>query len=149
MKSRTRKIGKLTALAASDERRSGELAGRSRQHLDEQLDRLGELNAFRHNYARKGPSTPAASAAHWQDYQAFLHRLDTAVKAQNQIVRDCEKSLAAHRQRWMAKRQRLESLERVLDKYKTEDNAYEARMEQNQLDEVPNSQSAGFEPSDN
>ena len=36
-----------------------------------------------------------------------------AVKAQQQIVRDCEKNLATHRQRWMVKRQKLESLERV------------------------------------
>lgn len=142
MKSRSRKIGKIASLAAAEERRLGQIAGRSRQHLEEQLDRLGELNAFRHNYAEKSTTTSNVSSAHWQDYQSFLHRLDTAVRAQQQIVRDSERMLETHRQRWIAKRQRLESLERVLEKYKTEELVQESRQEQKRLDELPNSQAS-------
>ncbi|MCP4302390.1 MAG: flagellar export protein FliJ [Gammaproteobacteria bacterium] len=148
MKSRSRKIGKVATLAAAEERRFGEIAGRSRQHLDEQLDRLGELNAFRHNYAKKSSITSTVSSAHWQDYQSFLRRLDTAVSAQQQIVRECEQNLEIHRQRWLAKRQRLESLERVLEKYTAEDNAYLDRMEQKRLDELPATQSTYSEVDD-
>ena len=149
MKIRSRKIGKVASLAALDERRSGELAGRSRRNLDEQLDRLGELNAFRYNYAKKSTSMTGMSSAHWKDYQNFLHRLDTAVKAQQQLVRDCEQNAETHRQRWMVKRQKLESLERVLDKYKAEDRAYDARTEQKVLDDLPNSQVTCFDIDDN
>lgn len=145
MKSRTRKIGKVATLAASEERRFGEIAGRSRQHLDEQLDRLGELNAFRHNYAKKSSGTSTVSSTHWQDYQNFLQRLDTAIKAQQQIVRDCEQRLETHRRRWLAKRQRLESLERVLEKYQVEDSIHDARMEQKRLDDLPNAQATCFD----
>lgn len=120
------------------------MAGRSRQHLDAQLDRLGELNAFRHNYANKNSTSTAVSSAHLKDYHDFLHRLDTAVKAQQQIVRDCEQNLEAHRKRWITKRQRLESLQRVLDRYQDEDNLHDARMEQKRLDDLPNSQSPPF-----
>lgn len=142
MKSRTHKIGKIASLAAAEERRLGQIAGRSRQHLEEQLDRLGELNAFRHDYAKKSTATSNVSSAHWQDYQSFLHRLDTAVRAQQQIVRDSERMLETHRQRWIAKRRRLESLDRILEKYKTAERAQEARQEQKQLDELPNSQAS-------
>lgn len=148
MKSRTRKIGKIVALAASEESRFGQVAGRSRQHLQEQLDRLGELNAFRQNYANKSDARSSVCSAHWQDYQDFLRRLDTAVNAQQQIVRDCERNLEINRQRWMAKRQRLQSLERVLEKYETEEQVQEARQEQKRLDELPKSQSVGFDVDD-
>lgn len=150
MKSRSRKIGKVATLAASEERRFGQMAGRSRQKLNEQLDRLGELNAFRHTYANRSATKSTVSSAHWQDYQNFLQRLNTAVNAQQRIVQDCEQSVEVHRQRWMAKRQRLESLERVLEKYSAQDRLHEARMEQKLLDEVANSQSGCFdiEPED-
>ena len=85
------------------------------------------------------------TSAHLKDYQNFLQRLDTAVKAQQQIVRDCEQNLASHRQRWMIKRQKLESLERVLERYKTEDSAREDKLEQKLLDDLPNAGLKGFE----
>jgi flagellar export protein FliJ len=84
------------------------------------------------------------SSAHLKDYHDFLHRLDTAVKAQQQLVRDSEKNLEAHRKRWIAKRQRLESLQRVLDRYQEEDQLHDARMEQKRLDDLPNSQVTAF-----
>jgi len=145
---RTRKIGKIASLAAAEERRFGEQAGRSQQQLNEQLQRLGELNAFRHNYAKKNAGAMQVTSAHLKDYHNFLHRLDTAVRAQQEIVRDYEKNLATHRQRWMVKRQKLESLERVLSKYQAEDNAREEKLEQKLLDDLPNAGRKGFEPDD-
>lgn len=144
MRDRTRKIAKVATLAASEERRLGETAGRSQQHLDAQLDRLGELNAFRHNYAKNNSTSTSMSSAHLKDYHDFLQRLDTAVKAQQQIVRECEQNLEAHRKRWIAKRQRLESLRRVLDRYREEDDLHDARMEQKRLDDLPKSQATVF-----
>jgi len=148
VKQRSRKIGKVAALAASEERRFGQQAGRSQRELNDQIGRLGELNAFRHNYASKGPNMSGVSAAHWQDYQSFLQRLDTAIRAQQQIVNDCEQSVETHRQHWLAKRRKLESLERVLDRYRAEENAYAEKLEQKLLDDLPNAQAGGFERDD-
>ncbi len=145
MRNRTKKIGKIASLAAAEERRYGEQAGRSQQQLNEQLERLGELNAFRHNYAQQNAGATQVSSAHLKDYQNFLHRLDTAVRAQQQIVHDCEQNLATHRQRWMVKRQKLESLERVLARYQAEDAAREDKLEQKRLDDLPKSGARGFE----
>ncbi len=144
MRNRTKKISKIASLAAAEERRFGEEAGRSQRHLNEQLERLGELSAFRHNYAKKNVAAGGVSSAHLKDYQSFLDRLDTAVKAQQQIVRDCERNVATHRQRWMVKRQKLESLERVLEKYRAADNALEEKLEQKLLDDLPNPEDRGF-----
>lgn len=145
MKSRGHKISKVASIARAEERRVGQMAGKSRLQLDEQLARLAELNAFRRDYASKASPQPTMSGAHWQDYQSFLGRLDTAVRAQQQVVRDCEKNLAIHRQRWLAKRQRLKSLQRVLDRYESEARLQEARREQKTLDDLSNSAIRGFD----
>lgn len=145
MRKRTQKIGKVVSLAASEERRYGEQTGRSQRHLNEQVQKLGELNAFHQNYSKKSPTSGAVSAAHLQDYHSFLDRLGRAVRSQQQIVQDCEKSVEVHRQRWMVKRQKLESLERVMEKYRDQEIVADARLEQKKQDDLP---SAGYRTRD-
>ena len=134
MKKRSKKLKKVVSLAATEERESGMAAGRSQKLLDEQLDRLGELNAFRESYARR--EFGKVSAMHLKDFQSFLSRLDNAVQSQRQIVHDCEQNLEIQRQRWTQKRQKLESLERVLEKSEEREAAYQERLAQKQLDDM-------------
>ncbi len=136
MKKRSKKLGRIVSLASSEERRWGEKAGKSRQHLDEQRARLGELNAFRHNYAHQ-KSTTRVSSVQFKDYKHFLQRLDAAVSAQKQVIQDSERNYETVRQHWMQKRQRRESLERVLDKHLRSEAAWEDRLEQKKLDDLP------------
>jgi len=148
MKNRRQKIGKVASLAAADEQRYGQIAGQSQRHLDEQLERLGELNAYRQNYSDGTRVQTAVSSVHWQDYQNFRNRLDAAVAAQQQIVLDCEQTVLAHRQHWLAKRRRLDSLERMLEKYEVEESLADDRREQKVLDDLPNNQVACFGATD-
>ena len=137
MKKRSQKLSKIVSLATSEERRCGAETGRSRRTLEEQMTKLGELNAYRQNYAQLTRSMKGANAAHWKDYQSFMQRLDEAVQAQQQIVRDSEQNLDRHRRRWLAKRQRLESLQRVLDNYRNEEAVHAERQTQRLLDDLP------------
>ena len=136
MKKRSKKLDRIVSLANSEERRWAERAGQSRQELDEQRERLGELNAYRHNYAQQ-KATGDVSSAHLKDYKQFLQRLDTAVSAQKQIIQDSERNYETVRQHWMVKRQRRESLERVLEKHLQSEAAWEDRLEQKKLDDLP------------
>lgn len=137
MKKRSRKIDKIVALAGAEERRHGEETGRSQAQLNDQLSRLAELNAYRQGYADKTGNSADVHSAHWKDYQNFLYRLDDAVRSQQQIVQDCEQTVESHRRRWMAKRRRLESLERVLERYQKEEHSHAERLEQRALDDLP------------
>lgn len=134
MKRRSKKLVNVYRLARSEERETGITTGRMQRRLDEQLARLGELNAFRHDYARR--SVDNVNSAHWKDYQSFISRLDRAVQSQRQIVRDCEMHLEAQRKVWMIKRQRLESLERVLEKSRKREAAHQDRLEQRLIDDM-------------
>lgn len=137
MRKRSQKLQKFVALASSEERHCGYAAGKSRQQLEEQLARLGDLNAYRAGYAHKSEGVDNINSAHWKDYQDFLSRLDHAVRSQQQVVKDLEQNFESHRRRWLAKRQRLESLERVLDRYRHEEQADAELREQRTLDDMP------------
>lgn len=137
MKRRSAKLEKFIALASTEERSLGEATGLSQRRLQEEIDRLGELNAYRIDYEDRARNSGELGAAQWKDYRRFLARLDEAVRSQEQLIRSCEQTVNAHRQRWLAKRRRLESLERVLDRYRREEQAVEDRREQRVLDDLP------------
>ena len=137
MKRRSTKLEKFVALASTEERTLGEETGQSQRRLQKEKERLGELNAYRVDYAEKARSVGDMRAAQWKDYQRFLARLDDAVRTQEQRIRTCEQNVEAHRQRWLAKRRRLESLERVLDRYRSEERAADERRDQRSLDDLP------------
>ncbi len=137
MARRPEKIDKLVSLASAEERQSGESTGRVQSRLNDQLRRLSELNAYRQAYAGKADDQERIHSAHWKDYQNFLYRLDQAVRAQQEIVQDCERSLESHRRRWLQKRQRLESLQKVQTRYQKEAAIRDERREQRILDDMP------------
>lgn len=137
MNDRTRKLEKFIALAAAEEQRHGAATAESRRRLEECRTRLGELNAHRHNYSGRVTKMVNVSAAHWKDYRTFMQRLDKAVIAQQQIIRDAEQNLDVHRRRWQAKRQRLESLQKVLDRYRDEERQHTERLLQRVQDDLP------------
>lgn len=140
MKRKIAKISKVVSIAASEERRFSEQTGRSQRALNQQLERLKELNAYQRGYNSKAPVAAGMSSAHWKDYQTFIQRLDQATRTQQQVIRECEQNLEMHRRRWMVKRQKLESLERVLEKCHQREVVYASRLEQKQLDDLPGRQ---------
>lgn len=137
MKKRSDKIRKVVSLAGAEERRCGAATGKSLQTLQDNRARLGELNAYRQNYATMSKNLDSVGSAQWQDYQTFMHKLDHAVQTQQQIVRDAEQAVEVHRQRWLVKRQRLESLQRVLEQHQLQELRHCDRLEQRRLDELP------------
>jgi flagellar FliJ protein len=134
---RSSRIQKVVSIAGSEERRECMKFGKAQRALDDEIERLAELQDYRHNYANRSLPDSSISAARWQDYQHFLNRLDQAVTAQQQVILDGERNTEAHRRRWLAKRQRQESLERVVDRYRKSENVRDERVLQRAVDELP------------
>jgi flagellar FliJ protein len=137
MRNRSNKISRIVALAKSEEQRVGAELGKSRSSFEEQAERLGQLNAYRHSYQQRSSKVNNASSAHWKDYQNFMQRMELAVRSQLQMVNDAELNLEKHRQRWMQKRQRLNSLQQVLDGYRDAEESYAEKLRQRALDDLP------------
>jgi len=128
---------KIVALAEMEERRECIEMGKSQQELDQAVNRLEELTTYRLTYGAAPRTGDSFSAIRWHDYQNFLSRLDLAVTVQKQFVLDGEQNIDAHRHRWMAKRQRLQSLERVLERYRSAEDSQLERALQKTLDDLP------------
>jgi flagellar FliJ protein len=126
---------KVFLLAESDEKQHCRAMGKSQRNLDDELDRLSELKAYRESYARQCRDGRYHSMQ-WKDYQNFLTRLDQAVAIQTQVVLDGKMKRDAHRSRWMTKRRKAESLERVVERFRRQDTEREARTEQKSADEL-------------
>lgn len=104
--------------------------------LDMDERRLDELKSYRNEYASRFNGSERVAAARWQDYQNFLKRIDQAMTDQEQHIRAGKESRDAHRRRWLVKRQKLESIERVVDRFqKSEDVAAERKL-QKSLDDL-------------
>lgn len=137
MKSRVDRIQRIVSLATADEQRVSGAMGDSQRELESAQSRLDELGAYRNEYAARQVPGSTVSAVRWHDYQAFLSRLDQAVSAQRRLILDAEQNVDAHRRRWIAKRQRRESLQRVLDRYRRDERIHVDRRLQQRLDDLP------------
>lgn len=139
MKKRSDRIQRVQDIAENEERGYSRALGEAQRQLDEQQKRLQELRQYRSEYASRQPRGKggAISSVQWADYQNFLRRLDDAVHAQAQLVADGKRNRDAHRQRWMKKRQKTESLQRVVDRYRSDELRADERAEQKIQDDLP------------
>ena len=128
---------RLVAIAAAEERREGIELGKSQRALEAEQGRAEELHAYRRSYAERPAPEASVNAAHWQDYQNFLRRLDQACEMQAQVVRDAQKKVDAHRARWRVKRQRLQSLEQVVARHQEAERHIDERRLQKAIDDLP------------
>lgn len=125
-------------VAETEEKRECREMSQSRSLLDAEVARLDELKAYRKTYTASKESTGATvNPLHWQDYQKFLRRLDEAVALQKRHVSASQKKCDAHRQRWLLKRQKLISLEKVVERYKKTEREADERRQQKIVDDSP------------
>ena len=128
---------RIYVVAKSEERKKCQEMGRAQLLLDAEINRLGELQSYRKTYEERASSGSGIQPAHWADYQNFLHRLGDAVTEQQKHVLTGRENRDLHRKHWMAKRKRLDSLQRVVDRYrKIEDLETEQKL-QKSLDDRP------------
>lgn len=128
---------RIVALAAADEERAGAQLGLARSEHEAAQKRLDELQAYRSEYEGRQGSGTAVSAVRWQDYHAFLSRLEQALVAQQQLVDEAGNRVDAERRRWVSKRHRRESLQRVFERYQRDASQAQDRQQQQRLDDLP------------
>lgn len=137
MKKRSDRMQRIFVVARSEERKKCQEMGHAQRLLDAEISRLDELQAYRRSYEKKATANGGIQPAHWADYQNFLSRLSTAVTEQQKHVLTGKQNRDLHRERWMAKRQRLDSLQHVVDRYRKSEVRDEERKAQKVLDDHP------------
>jgi len=133
---------RIFVVAKSEERKGCQEMGRAQLLLDAEINRLDELRAYRQSYEKRASTNGGIQPAHWADYQNFLSRLSCAVTEQQKHVLTGKENRDLHRQRWMAKRQRLDSLHQVVDRYRKIEIRQEEQKAQKAMDDRPHSRRA-------
>lgn len=127
---------KIFNLAKAEERRVAGEMGRVQRSLNAEISRLQELESYRQNYTEQFRSGGTISASRWQDYQNFLERIDKAVDGQKKQIMNGRETRDVHRRRWMLEKQKLDSLERVVDRFRRAEAQETDRQSQKDIDEL-------------
>lgn len=140
MERKSHRLGRVRQLAESEEREHCRSMGEAQRALDAHERRLEELETYRREYAARSAAAregASLSSARYADYQNFLKRLDDAVRAQSEVVLTNRCNRDAHRDRWLAKRRRAESLGRVVDRHLADEARAREKRLQKSLDDLP------------
>ena len=100
-------------------------------------ERLKLLESYRAEYQEKFREAQAGglSPKAWQNYQAFIARLDEAVGQQQQIVSDAAQRTVAGQQAWIEENRQMKALHTLSQRHQHREMLAENKAEQKLLDE--------------
>lgn len=123
----------------------------SQLRLDEATRRLGELisgeqeasqrlellSQYRAEYQQRFVTAAQAglSPKEWQNFRAFLQKLDDAVNQAGQMVAQSKQRTAAGQQEWLAKRGKLKAFDTLSQRHRSRLDTADGRQEQKASDE--------------
>jgi flagellar FliJ protein len=127
-------IREIASTSARDLSRLMAEAGRKVADLERQLE---QLRAYRDEYVRNSTqSSGAIDAVKLQNYRSFLDRLGEALNLHLKSLDTARKEFEKRRAQWSEKRIEAESLNRVVDRFRKEEQHAADRREQREGDEA-------------
>jgi flagellar protein FliJ len=134
---RTRQLKTAQRVLDDEQRRKAQTLAHSERQLNESEAKLAELQGYRADYlrdfaSRAGGGMNAASA---RQYQAFLGRLDEALRQQSELVTRARAQQAEHLSTWRGVAQRSAAVDRAVARGHTEEQRRFERREQVDSDE--------------
>ena len=119
------------------ERRMAEHFAAAERLVHTSKQKLHELQSYRDDYtqgfARRAKG--GMGARDLVDYQAFMSRLDEAIKQQSQLVQRAQHDSDVQRRRWQEAAQRAKALGKVITRWQQEELQAADRREQREIDE--------------
>lgn len=111
--------------------------GESQQFLDAQKARLQELRAYREQYTREFAASGGGGlqATRVRDYRVFLARLGEAIAQQEALISRYESQHEQTRREWVESRSHSQAIDKVVDRYRREEQRQQERREQLEQDE--------------
>ena len=124
-------------VAESHERNAAHQFGDSQRHTQEQEAKLDELRHYHDEYLERfnTVSRNGINAAQLREYQAFLAKLDLAIKEQEAVVQASSENQSIKKEAWQQKHVRSKVLDKVMQRYKTEEKHVAEKREQKEADD--------------
>ena len=127
-------IQEIAATSAKDLSRAMGDAARKVADLERQLK---QLQTYRDEYVRNTTQSAAAiDAVKLQNYRSFLDRLGEALRQHQKNLDNARAEYERRRQLWSEKRIEAESLSRVVDRFRKEEQHAAEQREQREGDEA-------------
>jgi len=126
-------IQEIASTSAKDLSRAMAEAGRKVTELEQQLQ---QLQTYRDEYVRNSQSSGATDAVKLQNYRSFLDRLGEAMSQHLKSLDTAKKEFEKRRVQWSEKRVEAESLSRVVDRFRKEEQHAADRREQREGDDA-------------
>jgi flagellar protein FliJ len=127
-------IHEIAATTAKDSSRIMAEAGRKVADLERQLEKL---QSYRDEYVRNSTqSAGAIDAVKLQNYRSFLNRLGEALSQHLKSLAAAREEFEKRRVQWSEKRTEAESLNRVIDRFRQEEQHAADGREQREGDDA-------------
>ena len=100
-------------------------------------NKLVMLQQYRDEYATRfrDAAQNGLTPGEWRNYQEFLSRLDEAIEAQNQAVRQQARNTAAGQAHWQ-QRKKLKTFDMLSERHYAKEEIRQLRQEQKNQDEI-------------
>ena len=134
---KSKRMQPVAKVAEQRERKAAIEMAEFRRFLEAQQARLDELNNYRNDYARhfEEAGRGGMDAARMADYRRILARLNDAIAYQEQRLASLHNEYEQVRQRWTDSRTRAAALDKVMERYREEEQIEGDRREQGESDE--------------
>jgi flagellar FliJ protein len=132
---RSERIQPIKSLADEREREAGRTLSRAQAALEAAEKQLAELSSYRAEYAARQPDGGALDVARLQNLQAFLGRLEDAIRQQQQIVDHARVAADASGSAWRERKIESASLGKAVNRLQAQERAATDRREQAATDE--------------
>lgn len=134
---RSERMGPVQKVLGGVERDRAREMGSAQQNLAAAESRLQELQQYHSDYLNSFQQTAMAgrNVMALRDFQAFLARLEDAIRQQQQIVAQARQTVAGSTKLWQTAAQRVKAVDSVVDKWQGDERRREDRLEQKDTDE--------------
>lgn len=134
---RAQRLEIVQRVVDDQERRRAEALASSERRLSENEAKLRELETYHAGYLRDFTvrAESGMDGVLARDYQAFLARLDEALRQQSQAVIRARAQRDGELQTWQGAAQRAEAVGQMVNRFRTEEERALDRREQHESDE--------------
>lgn len=135
--SRSERLKPVVKIVESRERDAARVLGHYQQALNQRRGKLAELESFRNEYSDRFQSAGAQGlgASQVRGFHTFLSNLTAAIQHEQQQVARALQEYEMSKQQWMTTHTKTRALDKVVDRYKKEENRVEQQREQGESDE--------------
>ena len=133
---RSKRMASVQKIMGMHERNAARRLGKSQDQISRHQAQLRELIDYRDEYARGFRETARRTlgAQEMQDYHVFLNRLNHAIRAQQQVLDAVARDHETLRTRWLSTRSQTRAVERVIDRYRSQERYEQDQREQRESD---------------